>query len=140
MIHLQTPSIHEDAPDTRSNHDPVVAAINTFQNPQSVGSIKERELKSIFCLRTQTKMNSTKILKTYRFERASAVFYLVLLPAFQGFPGAGSSNSKFAGLHAVSSKHISNPTICWNQTTIHKFNVQKNLYLNKSNITINYLW
>ena len=51
MIHLQTPSIHEDAPDTRSNHDPVVAAINTFQNPQRVGNIKERELKSIFCFK-----------------------------------------------------------------------------------------
>ena len=40
----------------------------------------------------------------YGFERAflpSGVFYLTLLPAFQGFPGAGCLTRELAALHVV---------------------------------------
>ena len=47
------------------------------------------------------------------------VFYLALLPAFQGFPGPGSSISKLAGLHADLRKIAPPHLIVW-ITTIHK--------------------
>ena len=39
---LQIPKIQDNAFDIKSNHDPVSAAINTFQNHPSVFNIKQR--------------------------------------------------------------------------------------------------
>ena len=61
---LQIPKIQDNAFDVKSNHDPVLAAINTFQNPPSVANIKQRELTRILLLKPQMKMKSTKLLKT----------------------------------------------------------------------------
>ena len=61
---LQIPKIHEVAPNIRSNHDPVQATINTFQNHPRVGNIKQREFNSTFSFQTQLKMKSAKLSKT----------------------------------------------------------------------------
>ena len=50
--------------DIRNNHDPVLAAINTFQNHPSAVNIKQREFNSTFSFKTQMKMKSAKLLKT----------------------------------------------------------------------------
>ena len=58
------PNIPEDASDIRSNHDPVLTAINTFQNHPSVVKISKENLTQLLVLRTQIKMKSAKLLKT----------------------------------------------------------------------------
>ena len=41
IFDLKIPNIHVDLSDIRSNHEPVLAAINTFQNHPSVVNIKQ---------------------------------------------------------------------------------------------------
>ena len=50
QTHLKLPNIHEDVSNIRSNHDPVLAAINTFQNDPVVVNIKQREFNTILSL------------------------------------------------------------------------------------------
>ena len=47
----------------RSNHDPVLAAINTFQNHLSVVNIKQREFNSIFRCKNTNENEIRKIIK-----------------------------------------------------------------------------
>ena len=61
---LKIPKIQDNAFDIKSNHDPVLAAINTFQNHPSVVNIKQREFNSTFTFKTTNKMTSAKLLKT----------------------------------------------------------------------------
>ena len=42
------PNTNNDVPDVLSKHNPVLAAINTFQNHPSVVNIQEREFNTIF--------------------------------------------------------------------------------------------
>ena len=42
------PNTNNDVPDVLSKHNPVLAAINTFQNHPSVANIQEREFNTIF--------------------------------------------------------------------------------------------
>ena len=59
---IQNLKIQED--DIKSSHDPVLAAINTFQNHRSVDNIKQRGFTQFLVLKTQIKVNSAKLLKT----------------------------------------------------------------------------
>ena len=45
---LQTPKIQDNASNIKSNHDPVLAAIDAFQNHPSVVNIKQREFNLTF--------------------------------------------------------------------------------------------
>ena len=62
---LKIPKIHKETSDIRSNHDPVLAAINTFQNHPSVVNITQSEFNTIFNLMTQMKLKSAKLLYYY---------------------------------------------------------------------------
>ena len=49
LCNLEIPKIQDNASyNHESNHDPVVAAINTFPNHPSVANIKQREYNSTF--------------------------------------------------------------------------------------------
>ena len=50
-----------------SNHDPVLAAVNTFQNQPSVVNIKHREFNSIFSFRNTNEVH--KIIKSLNLRR-----------------------------------------------------------------------
>ena len=50
---LQIPKIKKDASNIKSNHDLVLAAINTFQNHPSVVNIKQREFNSTFSFKNK---------------------------------------------------------------------------------------
>ena len=50
--------------DIRNNHDPVLAAINTFQNHPSVVNIKQREFNTIFSLNNTNENEVGTLLKT----------------------------------------------------------------------------
>ena len=63
VFHLQIPNIEEDASDIRSNHDPVLAAINTFQNHPNVVNIKQREFKSTFSFKNTNENEVRKTIK-----------------------------------------------------------------------------
>ena len=63
------PNIHEDASGIRSNHDPVLTAINTFQNHASVVNIKQREFNSIFSFKNTNKNEVRKIIKNLNVRK-----------------------------------------------------------------------
>ena len=60
---LQIPKIQYNAFDIKSNHDPVLAAINTFQNHPSVFNIKQREFNSTFAFKITNENEVRKIIK-----------------------------------------------------------------------------
>ena len=60
---LQIPKIQEDASNIRSNHDPVLPAINTFQNHPSVVNIKQRKFNSTFSFKNTNENEVHKIIK-----------------------------------------------------------------------------
>ena len=76
---LQIQKIHEDLSNIRSNHDPVLAAINTFQNHPSVVNIKEN-LTRLLVLKTQIKVKSAKLLKTSMFAKLVKVVTFLQKP------------------------------------------------------------
>ena len=60
---LQIPKIQDNASNIKSNHDPVLAAINMFQNHPSVVNIKQRECNSTFSLKNTNENEVRKIIK-----------------------------------------------------------------------------
>ena len=60
---LQIPKIQEDVFDIRSNYDPVLAAINTFQNHPSVINIKQGEFNPTFSFKNSNENEVRKIIK-----------------------------------------------------------------------------
>ena len=66
---LQIPKIQYNAFDIKSNHDPVLAAINTFQNHPSVFNIKQREFNSTFTLKTTNENEVRKTIKTLNVRK-----------------------------------------------------------------------
>ena len=62
ISNLKIPNIHENEYDITSNHDPVLAAINTFKNHPSVANIKQRGFNTIFSF-NNTDENVYKITK-----------------------------------------------------------------------------
>ena len=67
---LQIPKIRYNAFDIKSNHDPVLAAINTFQNHPSVFSIKQREFNSTFTFKTTNENEVRKIIKNLNVRKS----------------------------------------------------------------------
>ena len=63
---LQIPKIQEDI---KSNHDPVLAAINTFQNHPSVVNIKQKEFNSIFSLKNINENEVRKIIQNLNVRK-----------------------------------------------------------------------
>ena len=61
---LQIPKIQYNAFDIKSNHDPVLAAINTFQITQPFLISNKENLTRLLLLKPQMKMKSAKLLKT----------------------------------------------------------------------------
>ena len=53
----------------RSNHDPVLAAINTFQNHPSVANMKQREFKSTFSFKNTNENEVCKIIKNLHVRK-----------------------------------------------------------------------
>ena len=66
---LQIPKIQEDASNIRSNHDTVLAAINTFQNYPSVVNIKQRESNSTFSFKNTNENEVRKIIKNLNVRK-----------------------------------------------------------------------
>ena len=60
---LQIPKIQDVISDVRSNHDPVLAAINMFQNHPSVVNIKQREFNLTFSFKNTNENEDRKIIK-----------------------------------------------------------------------------
>ena len=60
---LQIQKIHEDLSNIRSNHDPVLAAINMFQNHPSVVNIKQTEFNFTFSFKNTNENDFHKIIK-----------------------------------------------------------------------------
>ena len=60
---LQIPKIQDNASNIKSNHDPVLAAINTFQNHTSVVNIKQRKFNSTFIFKNTNENEVRKIIK-----------------------------------------------------------------------------
>ena len=67
---LQITKIQEDASDIRSNDDPVLAAINTFQNHFNVVNIKRRQFNSIFSFKNTNENEVRKIVKNLSFRKS----------------------------------------------------------------------
>ena len=53
----------------RSNHDPVLAAINTFQSHLSVVNIKQREFNAIFRCKNTNENEAGKIIKNLNVRK-----------------------------------------------------------------------
>ena len=68
---MQIPKIHEDASNIRSNHNPVLAAVNTFQNHPSFVNIKQREFNSIFSFQSINEKKVRKIIKNLNVRKIS---------------------------------------------------------------------
>ena len=66
---LQIAKIQEDASNIRSNHDPVLPVINTFQNHPSVANIKQREFNSTFSFRNTNENEVRKIFKNLNVRK-----------------------------------------------------------------------
>ena len=66
---LQIPKIQDDASNIRSNHDPILAAINTFQNHPSVFNIKQGEFYSIFSFKNISENEVLKIIKNLNLRK-----------------------------------------------------------------------
>ena len=66
---LQIPKIQEYVSDIRSNHDPVLAAIDTFQNHASLINIKQREFNSIFSFKNTNENEVRKIIKNLNVRK-----------------------------------------------------------------------
>ena len=66
---LQIPKIQYNAFDIKSNHDPVLAAINTFQNHPSVVNIKQREFNSTFSFKNTNENEVRKIIKNLNVRK-----------------------------------------------------------------------
>ena len=60
---LQIPKIQEDGSDIRSNHDPMLTVINTFQNHLSVVNIKQTEFNSSSSFKNTNESEVRKIIK-----------------------------------------------------------------------------
>ena len=69
VSYLQIPKIQDNAFDIKSNHDPVLAAINTFQNHPSVDNIKQREFNSTFTFKTTNENEVRKIIKNLNVRK-----------------------------------------------------------------------
>ena len=67
--HLQIPNIH-DVSNVMSHHNPVLAAINTFQNNPSVLNIKHRGFNSISCLKNTHVHKIRKTIKNSNVRKA----------------------------------------------------------------------
>ena len=65
---LQIPKI-QDLSDIRINHDPVLAAINTFQNHPSAVNIKQREFNSTFNFKNTNENEVRKIIKNMNLPK-----------------------------------------------------------------------
>ena len=66
---LQIPKIQDNASDIKSNHDPVFAAINTFQNHPSVVNIKQRKFNSTFTFKNTNENEVRKIIKNLNVRK-----------------------------------------------------------------------
>ena len=64
--------------DIRSNHDPVLAAINMFQNHPSVVNIKQREFNSTFSFKNTNENEVPKIINRECSENLVASFVRTL--------------------------------------------------------------
>ena len=60
---LQIPKIEDNASNIKSNNDPVLAAIKTFQNHPSVVNFKQKEFKSTFSFKNTNENEVRKIIK-----------------------------------------------------------------------------
>ena len=66
---LQIPKTQDNVFDIKSNHDPVLAAINTFQNHPSVVNIKQREFNSTFSFKNTNENEVHKIIKNLNVRK-----------------------------------------------------------------------
>ena len=66
---LQIPKIQDNASNIKINHDPVLAAINTFQNHPSVVNIKQREFNSTFSFTNTNENEVLKIIKILKVRK-----------------------------------------------------------------------
>ena len=71
---IQNLKIQED--DIKSSHDPVLAAINTFQNNRSVNNIKQREFNSIFSFKNANENDVRKNIKNLNVPKACEGSYI----------------------------------------------------------------
>ena len=65
--YLKIRNIRKYVPDIRSNHDPVLDPINTFQNHPSVVYIIQREFNTSFIFNNTNEDDFREILKTWMF-------------------------------------------------------------------------
>ena len=66
---LKIPKIQDNASNIKSNHDLVLAAINTFQNHPSVVNINQRELNSTFTFKHTNENEVRKIIKNLNVRK-----------------------------------------------------------------------
>ena len=66
---LKIPKLQEDASNIRSNHDSVLAVINTFQNHPNVANIKQRQFNSTFSFRNTNEIEVRKIIKNLNVRK-----------------------------------------------------------------------
>ena len=66
---LQIPRIQDNASNIKSNHDPALAAINTFHNHPSVVNIKQREFNSTFTFKNTNGNEVCKIIKNLNVRK-----------------------------------------------------------------------
>ena len=66
---LQIRKIHEDLSSIRSNHDPVLAAINMFQNHPGVVNIKQTEFNLTFSFKNTSDNEVRKIIKSLNVRK-----------------------------------------------------------------------
>ena len=68
---LQIPKIQDNTSNIKSNHGPVLAAINTFQNHPRVVNIKQREFNSTFSFKITNENDFRKIIKKLNVRKTS---------------------------------------------------------------------
>ena len=66
---LQIAKIKDNASNIKSNHDPVLSAINTFQNHPSFVHIKQREFNSTFSFKNANENEVRKITKNLNVRK-----------------------------------------------------------------------
>ena len=67
---LKIPKTQDNVFDIKSNHDPVLAAINTFQNHPSVVNMKQREFNSTFTFKTTNENEVRKVIKNLNVRKS----------------------------------------------------------------------